>query len=499
MNAARIVSAFIGCLSVCFAASAGTNRLDHPSAATPKPETLNAMGNAEGGAVSNGWCVGMENAGIAVLRSPVQMPGIMRSRTPGERGRALTKSGAGGSDATVMRALRWLKTVQNDDGSWPGHPVASTALALWCYFEHLEIPWEADDSEFGRTIVRGLEFLAGDVDPVSGLFRSARGEPLAQPLGALALAMGHQTTLGLSFRENGGRTLPTRLREAAESALRPILAGQRSDGAWNADPIDPSPAGRGDPRTTFWCTLALCGGRILAHDLAPFPEWQQGAKDALAAFLDPAADAALRPDGTATPVTAAVIFGLQRLGRFKDSAVKRGIGALAGCVFSWEAWDGPQPWGESGTPVRDWFFVTNAKFECGGEVFHTWNKQFLPEVIGRQIVVPAEQSGYRNVSGTLRDIGWWDSPSETETGLCSGGPVLPCKRWRDGECVDGETTLGDRVRDTSLSALPMMIYYAFLPIYRRGNDSEFLETAPPKTNGTNRVIIRRHAAPTAKP
>jgi hypothetical protein len=403
------------------------------------------------------------------------MSGIMRSRNPGERGRALGKWGAGGGDATVMRALRWLKTVQNDDGSWPGHPVASTALALWCYFEHNETPMDADDPEFARTTRRGLTFLAGDLAPETGLFRSARGEPLAQPLGALALAMGYETTFGAL----GDVSLRPLLRDAAESALRPILAGQRPDGAWNADPLDPSPEGRGDPRATFWCTLALRGGRIWTHGFAPVPAWQRSAGDALAAFLDPAADAALRPDGAATPATAAAVFGLQRLGQHNNPAVKRGIGSLADCVFSWEAWDGPQPWGESGTPVRDWFFVTNAKFEYGGEVFRTWNKQFLPEVIGRQHVVPAEESGYRSVSGKLRDIGWWDSPSETEAGLCSGGPVLPCKRWRDGECVDGETTLGDRVRDTSLSALPMMIYYAFLPQYQRHDDVDPLSVAAP--------------------
>ena len=423
-----------------------------------------------------------ESAEVATngVKSPIAMSGIMRSRNPGERGRALGKWGAGGGDATVMRALRWLKTVQNEDGSWPGHPVASTALALWCYFDHNETPLDADEPEFARTTFRGLRFLAGDLDPETGLFRSARGEPLAQPLGALALAMGYETTFSV-LHEVSLRPL---LRDAAESALRPILAGQRPDGAWNADPLDPSPDGRGDPRATVWCTLALRGGRIWTHDFASTPEWQRRAGDALAAFLDPAADAALRPDGAATPVTAAAVVGLQRLGRHNDPAARRGIDALVGCVYSWEAWDGPQPWGGSGAPVRDWAFVTSARFVCGGRTFGEWNKQFFPEACGRQLVVPADESGYRDLSGKLRPIGWWDSPSETEAELCSGGPVLPCKRWRGGECLDGETTLGDRVRDTCLSALPMMVYYAFLPSCMRSDDSDplFPATNAPATH-----------------
>ena len=433
------------------------------------------------------------------VKSPIAMRVVMASRTPGERGKDLAYYGSAGGDATVMRALRWLKTVQCEDGSWPGHPVASTALALWCYFDHNETPLDADEPEFARTTFRGLRFLAGDLDPETGLFRSARGEPLAQPLGALALAMGYETTFSV-LHEVSLRPL---LRDAAESALRPILAGQRPDGAWNVDPLDPSPDGRGDPRATVWCTLALRGGRIWTHDFASTPEWQRRAGDALAAFLDPAADAALRPDGAATPVTAAAVVGLQRLGRHNDPAARRGIDALVGCVYSWEAWDGPQPWGGSGAPVRDWAFVTSARFVCGGRTFGEWNKQFFPEACGRQLVVPADESGYRDLSGKLRPIGWWDSPSETEAELCSGGPVLPCKRWRGGECLDGETTLGDRVRDTCFEALSLMTYYAFLP--SRVLDEHEALSSPvavphPKTNNaTVRVQIRRKSPATNAP
>jgi hypothetical protein len=420
-----------------------------------------------------------------------------RARPPAERERALARWGAFASARAVPRALRWLKTQQLDDGSWPGNPVASTALALWTYLDHGDLP--GGNAEFGPTIERAVRFLAEDVDPDTGLFRSARGEPLAQPLGFFALA--------LYVKETSNPVA----REAAAAASRPLFAGQRPDGAWNADPFDASPEGRGDVRTTAWCFHALLENRNCKVAPSDVQEPILRANAALESFFDSATGAALRPDGTPDPATAAALFVLQPVRLHDDPVVQKAVGFLEPCVFSWPDWDGPQPWGASGTPVRDLFFVTKAKRGNGGKTFYDWNKRFLPETLARQIVVPAEESGYADLFGKPREIGWWDSPSETERESCSGGTVLPCKRWRGGECFDGETTLGDRVRDTCFSALSLMIYYAFLPDHVSADESGALsvavETPRPKTNDSVRIQIRRKApflpaatnAPPARP
>ena len=114
---------------------------------------------------------------------------------------------------TGLMGLRWLKAVQNEDGSWPGDPVSSTALALWTYLDHNEVP--ADDTEFGPVVRRGLQFLLSDLDSETGRFRSARDDPFAQPLGAFAIALGHSMTRN------------PLLREAGPAASRPLFAGQR--------------------------------------------------------------------------------------------------------------------------------------------------------------------------------------------------------------------------------------------------------------------------------
>ena len=437
---------------------------------------------AEGAAADATNAVDAANAVNATngIQSPIVMRGIMYSRTPGMRGKALAGYGAGGGDAIVMRALRWLRTVQNEDGSWPGNPVASTSLALWTYLDHNETP--ADDTEFGPTVKRGLQFLLADLDSETGLFRSARDEPFAQPLGAFAIALGHSMARA------------PLLREAGPVAYRPLFAGQRPDGAWNANPLDPSPVGRGDPRATAVCTLALRGSRQWRWDGEPFdPDGALNhAADALLAFLDSATGAVLRPDGTADPATPAVAYALQKMGRYNHPLVRKSVAFLEPCIHSYEAWDGPQPWIGSGAPLRDWFYVTEVKYQHGGRPFADWNKQFLPETQRRQTIVPAEESGYSDLCLRPREIGWWDSPSEHERHPGAGGPALPCKRWRGGECIDGETTLGDRVRDTCLATLPMMVYYAFLPASHFGLDQPPVEISPPrpKTNNTVRVNVR---------
>ena len=143
--------------------------------------------------------------------------------------------------------------------------------------------------------------------------------------------------------------------------------------------------------------------------------------------------------------------------------------------------------------------MTEVKFLLGGRTFADWNRQFLPETQRRQIVISAEESGYSDLRPRPREIGYWDSPSESERSIRADSPALPCKRWRGGECVDGETTLGDRVRDTCLATLPLMVYYAWIPPSSFfGLDHPPVEIPPPrpKTNDIVRVnVVRRRTAP----
>ncbi len=58
---------------------------------------------------------------VAIIRSPVTMRGIFGSRSPGARGSMLGRHGGGPhTEGAVLRALRWLKKHQEEDGRWTG-------------------------------------------------------------------------------------------------------------------------------------------------------------------------------------------------------------------------------------------------------------------------------------------------------------------------------------------------------------------------------------------
>ena len=60
-----------------------------------------------------------------------------------------------------------------------------------------------------------------------------------------------------------------------------------------------------------------------------------------------------------------------------------------------------------------------------------------------QLVVKADQSGYKDKSGTFRDIGFWRSPSSAE--------------WNPGRPEDADLAA------TCLCALQLAVYYRYEP------------------------------------
>ena len=116
---------------------------------------------------------------VAVIKSPVILRNIFGSvRNPGMRGQLIAAGGGNAkTEASVMRALRWLKAVQNSDGSWPHNKVAMTGLAILTFLAHGEKP--GDSPEFGETVQKALEYLmsvqnsAGQFVPTGGGYAHA--------------------------------------------------------------------------------------------------------------------------------------------------------------------------------------------------------------------------------------------------------------------------------------------------------------------------------------
>jgi hypothetical protein len=145
------------------------------------------------------------------------------------------------------------------------------------------------------------------------------------------------------------------------------------------------------------------------------------------------------------------VLCMQLLGAAKEKEVPATLSYLSNCTYSFETWN-KQPY-SGGSPIYYWYYITQAKYHAGGEDWSSWNKQFQPELIKRQVVL---KDLYKDHEGNFRDIGFWDSPSAKEHSS-AGGEKGMATHFENGAAVQAETSDGDRVQMTSLSAQQLMV------------------------------------------
>ncbi len=163
---------------------------------------------------------------------------------------------------TGLMGLRWLKAIQNEDGSWPENKIAMTALALCAFMAEGQRPEDSD--EFGGAMVKGADFLLAHQQE-DGLFDIRDPENFSHPMATWAL---------LSLY---GKTLNPNVRDAAEKALKPILESQSATGGWSLA----MKRGDDDAAYTFWCLEAL-----RAAEAADIPRNHEDVDGAIARATD---------------------------------------------------------------------------------------------------------------------------------------------------------------------------------------------------------------------
>ncbi len=390
---------------------------------------------------------------VAIVKSPIVMRGIVGSRSPGQRGKAISAyGGSQAGEATVMRALRWLKSKQLTNGSWPGQSTAMTGMALLAFLAHGETP-SPDCAEFGPTVEKGIRFLVDEQDD-NGLFRSKDGNNYAHPIATYALCEAYTLTKN-----------PI-LKTAAEKALSVIVRGQHPNGGWDYN-MKQTP--RDDTSYMGWCAQAVKAGHMAADlEVAGLDAAFKNAVNGFKVNANPSGGFGYTDKGR-TGLSGVGVLCMQLLGAAKENEVSATLSFLSECTYSFENWD-KQPY-KGASPVYYWYYITQAKFHAGGETWKSWNKQFQPELIKQQVVL---KDAYKDAKGDLRDIGFWDSPSNGEHGN-AGGEKGMAKHYEKGVAVQGETSDGDRVQMTCLSALQLMVYYRYLPTFQAPVAAEEVE------------------------
>ena len=348
------------------------------------------------------------------VKSPIILKNIYGStRNTGTRGVSLKRFGGDEqTEASVKRALRWLKKNQNKDGSWNKNKVAMTGLGILTFLAHGEKP--GDSPEFGETIQKALEFLIKS--------QKAKGRlpgNYDHPMGTYALC------------EAYGMTLNPNVKTAAEESLAQIIKGQHPTGGWTYNlynGVDKKTGKyRDDSSYMGWCAQALKAGKLAGLHVDGLKKASNLAIKGFKANGHPNGGF-----GYTSPsrggLTAVGTLCLQLLGASNDSMVRKSQDVMD----TWAIGDyaGKNKVGSS--PQYYFYYATQAKFHAGGKRWTSWNKAMKPIYLKAQKI----QKGAYHFNGKDHDIGWWEN---------------------------GDVHTDRPVMDTCLTALQLMVYYRYLP------------------------------------
>ena len=420
---------------------------------------------------------------VAMVKSPVILRNIFGStRNTGMRGQALASFGGNQkTEASVMRALRWLKATQNADGSWPNNKVAMTGLCILTFLAHGEKP--GDSPEFGTTVQKAIEFLFRCQDKAGYYQPKANG--YAHAIATYAMC------------EAYGMTMNPNVKASADRALALIISGQNPTGGWDYArtlPKDQPNAGkdswtvhttRDDTSVAGWCAQALKAG-IMANFYHDPESLERASRMCVKGFKKNGF-----PDG-GFGYTSPQKGGLTGVGTLclqfhhaaGDPYVKN---SLQNIIYNWkpewigftpvraakgETLDTPKelPPGAVGgaCPQYYYYYGTQAVFQGGGNQWTKWNERMWPSYVAAQFVIPAGQPGNSCTCPICKD------PKNTDPKNPRFGGKLK-EPYKDvegnfqeiGHWVNTDVHTDRPVMDTCLAALQMMVYYRYLPTFKQ--------------------------------
>ena len=224
---------------------------DRPTDATvstmevPSDAPGSGLGNSDGAGIGSGdpsLAAGFE---IAMAKSPLVMRGLYSQRTAGGRKGALSAfGGSGRGEDAVLRALRWLKANQDENGSWSKvdgtSPPAMAGLALLAFLAHGETP---SSPEFGATVEKAMKYIVSQ-QTSQGYFT---GNPYVHAICTYAISEGF------------GLTKIMALKESMEKGIQLVIDGQQAGGGYD---YGYGKGGRWDLSVAGWQFQALKAAKM---------------------------------------------------------------------------------------------------------------------------------------------------------------------------------------------------------------------------------------------
>ena len=373
---------------------------------------------------------------VALIKSPISMPSMAGSRSPGMIGR-MTGGGAGFGDATteaaVLKALRWLKKTQNSDGSWSGgNRISNTALAILAFLAHGEVP---SKPEFGYTVERAIQFLidsqttnkAGETT-----FKGVDGNEYATLIATYALC------------EAYGMTQNPNAKVAAEYGMRRIINNQSPTGGWNYK-MDKT-SSRDDMSYEGWALQAIKAGKMAGLQPEGLDECIRKAIKCLKTrnFRDGGFN--YTAGGKPTGLTATGCLCMQLLGYMNDQEVKASLETMRGWLPVFESKaklvaGGPTP---GANPQYYCYYAAQCKYQAGMckgatpanvKTWQEWNSA-MKALYPKSMIADGNIDG---IDGKPKPVAYWTFNDPT----CGGSK--------------------NATMATCLCALQLMVYYRYLP------------------------------------
>jgi hypothetical protein len=337
----------------------------------------------------------------------------------GRKSLVKASGGSDGSEASVVRALKWIADQQLPDGSWnfaaigdspnPGSlknaPMGATGMALMAFLGagHTHVK----DGPYKKHVEKGLAYIMNNakIQPTGVDYR----DPITQ-------GMYVQGICTIALTEAYGMTKDRRLRRPVEGGIAFIVNAQHpTNGGWRYKPGD-----AGDTSVVGWQVMALISAH---HSNIKIP---RNVFSGITAFLnnaqyDDGAQYSYLVNGGGhknTSLTAVGLLCRMYLGWERDTAsLKKGIAILAKT--------GPSKSNEYYN-----YYATQIMHHFGGEVWDAWNNVMRDQLVQTQ----------------------------SKKGPTTGS-------WKPGSGHGPEQ--GGRLYSTCLNVMTLEVYYRHLPLYQR--------------------------------
>lgn len=335
-------------------------------------------GSGKGGLQGSGMGKGMgAGSGLGFVAN---LPPTMRSRcSPQDRAKKMQENGGSQEcEVAVVKALDWLKSKQNADGSW-GRTFkgAMTGMSLLAYYGHCETP---DSPYYGENVMKGITYLVDLSGKTQGFFTENLGNThcvYEHGIGCYALGETY------SFSKMGTRQLPG-LREAFEKGVKIILDNQTADGGWayGQGSSHYLPTRGGEMSVTGWQFQALKAAQHTNLKIAGLPKAVKQVSNFLEGQQTPDGGiGANTPRGSAYSqytMTGIGALGLQTLSGGSTAIANKGLRFLED-QYSKD----PLDWKKNAN-LYCWYYNTQAFFQKGGKDWEDWNAQCRTQLLKNQ-------------------------------------------------------------------------------------------------------------------